>query len=244
MDTIESSSKPIATRAMILVGQLLRLCSRILPVAHSARVQSLGRLFSLAASFQDEDLRHHATTALFHIDQLHRSQQKTVSLYDDSLKPLSRQIKQLVESQQSKSQPSEEIRVRLGIQIDDAHFKALINDSQVLLYKDYTKWNWDNISELLQGPLLNPRRLEEIVRSTKFIKRLLAFFRPNTKRFSEIKTGKATGRFVHVGCSLMRVLLGSAEGVKYLCENKFLPHFADCLSELRSVSFLGTIVEF
>jgi rapamycin-insensitive companion of mTOR len=40
--------------------------------------------------------------------------------------------------------------------------------------------------ELLQGPLLNPRRLEESIKS-KFVKRLIGFYRPTSQRFSEIE---------------------------------------------------------
>jgi rapamycin-insensitive companion of mTOR len=58
--------------------------------------------------------------------------------------------------------------------------------------KEFSKWSWDCIAELLDGPLFNPRRLEEILRSTKFIKRLLAFYRPRKHRFSDIKVGRVS----------------------------------------------------
>jgi hypothetical protein len=39
--------------------------------------------------------------------------------------------------------------------------------------------------ELLQGPLLNPRRLEEALRA-KYLRRLIGFLRPSNRRFADI----------------------------------------------------------
>lgn len=44
--------------------------------------------------------------------------------------------------------------------------------------------------EAIQGPLLNPRRLEEALKASKFGRRLLAFFQPFNLRFSAIKRTK------------------------------------------------------
>lgn len=40
--------------------------------------------------------------------------------------------------------------------------------------------------ELLQGPLLNPKRLDEVIRATKFIRRIFSFLHPFNNRFSSI----------------------------------------------------------
>lgn len=44
--------------------------------------------------------------------------------------------------------------------------------------------------ELLQGPLLNAKRLDEAIKGTKFIKRLLFFYSPSSRQFSEIVYSK------------------------------------------------------
>jgi len=62
--------------------------------------------------------------------------------------------------------------------------------TQVLLSRDHTRWNFDAIMEAIQGPLLNPRRLEEALKASKFGRRLLAFFQPLNLRFSAIKRTK------------------------------------------------------
>jgi large subunit ribosomal protein L17e len=58
---------------------------------------------------------------------------------------------------------------------------------QVLYTKDHTKWNFDLLMEIVEGPLLNPKRLEEVFRVSKFGRRLLSFFHPLNRRFSDIK---------------------------------------------------------
>lgn len=52
--------------------------------------------------------------------------------------------------------------------------------------RDHSKWNYDVIMELLQGPLLNTKRLDEVIRATKFIRRIFSFLHPFNNRFSSI----------------------------------------------------------
>lgn len=57
----------------------------------------------------------------------------------------------------------------------------------MLANRDHIKWNYDVILELVEGPLLNPKRLDEAIRAIKFIRRLFSFFHPYNNRFSSIK---------------------------------------------------------
>jgi large subunit ribosomal protein L17e len=61
---------------------------------------------------------------------------------------------------------------------------------QVMLTKDYTKWNFDMLQEFVEGPLLNPKRMEEAIKVSKFIRRLMSFFHPFSHRFSDITNHK------------------------------------------------------
>jgi hypothetical protein len=58
---------------------------------------------------------------------------------------------------------------------------------QVVLTRDHTKWNFEVLTDLIEGPLLNPKRLEEAFKATKFGRRLMSFFHPFSHRFSDIK---------------------------------------------------------
>jgi rapamycin-insensitive companion of mTOR len=66
----------------------------------------------------------------------------------------------------------------------------LMTFCQVMLTKDYTKWNFDMLQELVEGPLLNPKRMEEAIKVSKFIRRLMAFFHPFSHRFSDLQNNK------------------------------------------------------
>ena len=70
--------------------------------------------------------------------------------------------------------------------MDDKTFQAAIIDTQVMLTRDFTRWNYDVLLDLIEGPLLNPKRLEEAIKVSKFIKRLMTFFHPESRRFSDI----------------------------------------------------------
>jgi|LauGreDrversion4_2_1035121.scaffolds.fasta_scaffold141992_3 rapamycin-insensitive companion of mTOR len=53
----------------------------------------------------------------------------------------------------------------------------------VISQKEYRKWNWQIINEILEGNLLTPARLEDTMKKTKFIKRLVNFFMPSKQLF-------------------------------------------------------------
>jgi rapamycin-insensitive companion of mTOR len=74
----------------------------------------------------------------------------------------------------------------MGLQLEDRQFVQMINDSGVILNRDHTKWNYELVVDLLEGPLMNPKRMDEAIKATKFIRRLLVFFHPHSNRFSSI----------------------------------------------------------
>ena len=53
--------------------------------------------------------------------------------------------------------------------------------------RDHNKWNFDALQELIEGPLLNPKRLEEAIKLSKFVRGFLKFFHPFEHRFSDMK---------------------------------------------------------
>jgi len=113
------------------------------------------------------------------------------SAHQDSLQRGQRQVQQ--------------VKLRLGLQIDDKQFQQMINDSgvglnharafacrtltlhQVLLDRSHIRWNYEIIIDLVEGPLLNPKRLDEAIKATKFVRRLFSFLHPFNNRFSTIK---------------------------------------------------------
>jgi rapamycin-insensitive companion of mTOR len=75
--------------------------------------------------------------------------------------------------------------------MDDKAFQAMMLETQVMQnIKDHSKWNLDVLIELVEGPLLIPKRMEEAIRGSRFVRRLMTFFHPFNHRFSEIEDTK------------------------------------------------------
>ncbi|CAO3594443.1 unnamed protein product [Absidia cylindrospora] len=260
IDMVKSDDVYISRKATLLIGEILQLSTRLLPILMAIQVQSLPKLFALASNFDDELVRHNATAALAHIDRLTRVRARYATSSSTGIRNSdcgSRMVvggdgrttassttttRDMVESgpilmsattTTTTQERVHEVKRKMGYAIDDPHFRQLLLDSQVLNTKDFTKWSWDTIVELLQGPLLNPKRLDEAMRGKKFIKRLLAFYRPFKHQFSDINCTKANVvRYVKTGCILLSTLLSHVDGVRYLEENKLLNQLAEALDEL------------
>lgn len=114
----------------------------------------------------------------------------------------------------------------------------------MLLSRDHNKWNYDIIMELLQGPLLNPKRLDEVIKATKFIRRLFSFLHPYNNRFSAILRTRVGGcvftllthqpnyKWVRLARALLTTMLINPEGQKFLADDKLLRQIVECLTEL------------
>ncbi|CAJ0754406.1 3948_t:CDS:10 [Entrophospora sp. SA101] len=200
VEIIEDKNQHIARKATLFIGELLQLSNRLLSVSRSIRIQSLPGLFKLATKFDDEIVRHSATAALSHIDNLNRTrsrlQSSGIDEHNRASTPRKRQVRQV-----------ENVKLKMGIQIEDGQFRAMLLDSQILASKDFTKWNLEIAMELLQGPLLNPKRLEE-----------------------------ENERYTQLGCTLITTLLTNPDGVKFLEGNKFLRQIADGLNQLDPIN--------
>ena len=127
---------------------------------------------------------------------------------------------------------------RVKMDVDEIQFRSLIVDTQVTSTINFVKWRWDLIVDIIEGPLLNPKRLDDAIKGTKFLKRLVGFYRPFKYRFSRATNTKPNQRYVRAGCALMKSLLQTAEGAQYLHENKLLRQLAECLAQLDPVSYL------
>lgn len=113
--------------------------------------------------------------------------------------------------------------------------KNLITGTRVLLTKEYSKWDWNLVIQIMQGPLRNAKMFDDVVKTTKFYKRLLSFYRPFKYRFSALKP-KGNQIYVRAGCEIFENLLSHNEGIKYLSENKLLPQIAECLAQVDPYS--------
>ncbi|KAF2000069.1 hypothetical protein P154DRAFT_208064 [Amniculicola lignicola CBS 123094] len=219
-------------KTTLLLGEVLKMANELLPPFWSSSLQVLPQLLRSAAKFEDED-RFVAIGTIYQVDSVNRT------LYRSGLgsNPHGKGLT-IGNEINATSRQTDQSKAQAAIQMDEAQFRALVVDTQVLATINYVKWRWPLIEEIVEGPLLNPKRLDEAMKVTKFLHRLLGFYRPFKYRFSEVKNTKPNQRYVRAGCALMRTLLRNPEGVKYLSESKFIRQLAECLSHFDRMSGL------
>ena len=225
----------IKRKAILLMGEALDLANSALPSSWTERLQVLPTLFSAALMLRSDE-RFNATSLIYQIDSVNRTLYRTES--KNKLQALT------MEAQHTKGTPtlrrsSDLQKDTLTSQIEEPAFRAIILETQITLTPKYQKWNWDLIQRIIDGPLQSPSRVDFAMKQGKFMKRLVGFFRPFKYRFADIRSTRQTQqRYVRAGCSLMRALLQSAEGSKFLAENKLLRQLAECLAQVDRLSGL------
>ena len=228
--TQDTDNPTLKRKSTLLIGEVLKLSSRLLPPAFSSELQLLPELFAAATQLKDES-HFVATGIVYQISSvskiLHRS---SPSAYASSIVPSNSSL--------DLAGLEEHPKANASVNFDDATFRQLILDSAVLSSSNFSKWNWDVIIRVLEGPLTSGKRLEEAVKVSKFVKRIMSFYRPFKYRFSEVKSTRNTQKYVRAGCALMHTLLQSAEGIRYLADNKLLRQIAECLAQCDPTSGL------
>ncbi|KAL9066493.1 MAG: hypothetical protein Q9157_007127 [Trypethelium eluteriae] len=217
-------------KTTLLLGEVLKLSNQLLPSNWSASLQVLPELFHSASRF-GQDTRFVATGTIYQVDSVNRT------LYRSGPNAAAQGNKhQMLSETAAGMRQSEAAKAQAISQVDEGQFRTLMYETQVLNTVNYTKWKWDLIQSILDGPMLNAKRQEEAIKVTKFVHRLLSFLRPFKYRFSEVKNTKPNQRYVRAACSLMRALLQTSEGTKYLAEEKLLRQLAECLAQLDRMS--------
>lgn len=225
-----SSDASSGKKAAVLVGELLALSTRVLPTKYGIQWQSLPRLFAMVSRYDETSDRNLATSVLQSIDKYVRQQispasrsaLQTTRLRSDSLDdPLTRGQRHVENS-----------RIRQGMQIDDVAWKNLLLESQVLTTKEWQKWNFEAILAAFEGPLLNAARLNEAIKGTKFIRRVMAFFYPFEGPFPSLDNVPGNLKWTKLGCTMLTTLCSNVDGVAFLQQDKLLRQIAECLGQL------------
>ena len=225
----EAEDVSLKRKTTLLLGEILKLADCSLPSTISASLQILPALMRNRFYERDADVEPMSSNLVYQIDSVNRTLHKSnlssklASLPSHHTSELSSQIKS-----------TESGRVR--VDMDEIQFRSLLVDTQVASTANYLKWKWDLILDIIEGPLSNPRRLEDAIKGSKFLKRLIGFYRPFKYRFSEARNTKANQRYVRIGCALLKSLLQTSEGVQYLSESKLIPQMGECLAQLDKVS--------
>ncbi|KAH7139446.1 Rapamycin-insensitive companion of mTOR, N-term-domain-containing protein [Dendryphion nanum] len=215
----------------LLLGEVLKMSNELLPPSWSSYMQVLPQLLKSAAKWETED-RFNAIGTIYQVDSVNRTLYRSGPASSLSSKA------NTASDGGSAARQTDQTKNQAAMLMDEGAFRALMVDTQVLNTVNFTKWRWDLIQNIIDGPLLNAKRLDEAMKVTKFVHRMLGFYRPFKWRFSEIKNTKPNQRYVRIGCSLINTLLQNPEGVRYLSDSKFIRQVAECLSHFDRMSGL------
>lgn len=214
-------------KATLLLTEVLKFSSHCLPASISSELQALPDLVTRLHKLPAEARAVNASI-IYQIESINRTLNRSGPSTGLT----------------SKQNASGEISVGLqtgdrskySSSMDAEQFRQAMLDTQIPNHSQYIKWKWDLIHSLVEGPLTNPKRLDEAIKSNKFMKRLVGFYRPFKYRFSGIRNTKPNQRYVRTGCALIRTLTQTTLGIQYLAENKLLPQIAECLAQVDRFS--------
>ncbi|KAL4807139.1 Rapamycin-insensitive companion of mTOR, N-term-domain-containing protein [Aspergillus unguis] len=228
----EEEDLSLRRKATLLLTEVLKLAQHSLPSAVSAKLQVLPQLIPAAITF-DIDNHDVATSTIYQIESINRTLARSLGGVANGAGRYNVDVDisaSLLSGEQNKD--------KLSPAMDETQFRNAILETHVLNTVNYLKWKWDLIHRIVEGPLSNPKRLDEAIKGSKFMKRLMGFYRPFKYRFSVLPNTKPNQRYVRTGCALMRSLVQTTEGTKYLAENKFLRQVAECLAQVDHMSGL------
>jgi rapamycin-insensitive companion of mTOR len=221
-------------KATLLLTEVLRLANYCLSEPVCSEIQVLGDLVTAETIFDAEE---HAINAalIFQIESINRTLSRISSVTTGSRAYASHGDIHLASQAVEKS--------KLSASMDAEQFRQVVADTQVPNHTQYVKWKWDLIHSIIEGPLTNPKRVEEVLNS-KFLKRLTAFYRPFKYRFSTVRNTRPNQRYVRTGCALIKSLMQTAIGIQYLTENKLLRQVAECMAQVDRLSGLTSASPF
>ncbi len=228
----DSPTPGLRRKTSLLIAEVLRLSSELLPSAWSHDLQALPGLFENATQFDYED-RFHAVATVYQVDSINRTLYRSIAGEASS----AQQTSQVAgEDGTTSARARATSKTQLNATMDAAQFKIKMTDTGVLASVNFHKWDWPLIQELIDGPMVNPQRFLEALKQEKFVHRLLGFLRPFKSRFPEEANTKFNQRYVRMACSLVKCMLQHAEGFQYLSSSKVMPQLAECLAQLDPAS--------
>ncbi|CUA72508.1 Protein ste16 [Schizosaccharomyces pombe 972h-] [Rhizoctonia solani] len=233
----QGTSTELPRKATLLLGEIMQLANRVLPSTIAARIQALPRLFSLASNYEHGEAKQFASSTLSSIESLNRNRARLNKVPEIASRKRANSVEDTMRRGQRQVERS---KIKRGMEIDDKGFQVMLIDTQVMLHKEATKWNLDSLTELIEGPLLNPKRFEEAMKVSRFGRKLMSFFYPNNRAFSEMKNTKSNARYIKLGCTLMTTLISTPDGQRYLMtEDTLLKQIVECLEQIDPQALSG-----
>ncbi|KAH9889877.1 Rapamycin-insensitive companion of mTOR, N-term-domain-containing protein [Cubamyces lactineus] len=223
-----SVGSPLSRRATLLMAEILQKANRVLPLSIAAKIQALPRVFSLASDYNDNEHRIVGSAALSAINSFNRHWSRMEPAVKGDTRPRANSIEDALRRQRQ----IEPAKLKMSMQMDDKTFQALLLDTQVMATKDYMKWNFETLQDLIEGPLHSAKRMEEAIKVSRYIRKVMSFFHPFSHRFSDVPNTKQNQRWVRLGCSLLDALMSSPDGIRFLHDDEFLSQLVKSFAQL------------
>lgn len=219
----------LSRKATLLMGHLTQIAAHHLPSEYGVRIHALPDLFRaiFTRPFQGSSSatggkgergqgQEKASQALSTIDNYEREQARIQTLHSLSTPIRSTLVVTM--------------NTRAVSQVDEATFRSLLLEANVLNTKEYTKWNIDALIQTFEALQNHSKRLEETIRVSKLFKRALAFFHPFSLQYSTIANTNKSQKYTKLGCILLSSLLTHGEGIRLLADDKLLKEIRESLS--------------
>ncbi|KAL5015873.1 hypothetical protein ScPMuIL_005462 [Solemya velum] len=225
---------PTFHQTVILLGETVALESTLLPQECSHHSQSLPSLMAMATSHEATSTqRHRALEAVNCLSRFHTMKKR-------GLVPNSLYLQQLLNMAKSRREEDiKSVHIRKDQLAESCFAKAgtedmagqAARDSNVLT-KEHNKWEWALISSILKLPDEKLNKFDEPI-LVRFIKRLVAFFKPTNHLFSRIESNCENGKkFAKEGCELMDFLVKCDQEDAQKLLSEWLTDIEECLSEV------------
>ncbi|KAG6854116.1 hypothetical protein C0991_010280 [Blastosporella zonata] len=194
----------LTRKATLLLAEVLQMANRVLPLSVAARIQTIPEVFEKATYYSDGEHRIVGTTALSAIDSFNRNRARLQPSTVKTIRPRANSVEDAVRRGQRQV---EQVKLKMSMQMDDKTFQSCLLETQVMLTKDSSKWHFETLQEFIEGPLLNPKRMEEAI--------------------------KSNAKWVRLGSSMLSTLMTSTDGVRYLAtEDQFLSQIVKSFAQL------------
>lgn len=220
-----------STRASILLGYVLNLSSRLLPLEIAQKCHSLPDLLNTAtsnlASFSERNLAAAAITFLDRMKLIKKPGSGTISLYLEHIILYCSSTSNNIQKKSSKSTE------KFIDNENEEKFNNKLKDSLVF-NRDPLDWDWDMIIHTISFPSNSFQLLDEDSHR-KFIFKLIAYFKPSSQLYSKLDAGDPRGRLITTcACKLLRFLLPFKDSRSDEFINVFLSDLIDALKIVSS----------
>ena len=195
----------IAAFANELMSDLMDLSDKLFPLNMCLALHRLPRLVSDACDFRpgaDALARERACIVVTHLQKYGAGHVGSLQVEDHERAATVSQLRWIREQVDSRMQNDKWVALRAESRVD------------TVSYKECEQWDWEKLSDMVNGPLRNRERLRDLLK-TDFIKAVLSVILPSKQRLEQMRRSPDTEEYIKVECQLLELLILSEEARKH-----------------------------